>query len=191
MNANINKYIVVGSFIVGFALCFLLLRACQPPTPKPSHHEQWHYDTIYADTVFKPIAVPVPVPGKTYTISVRDTAACLLVRTYADSVADSNVVISYQDSVMGMLLGKKLSYKLKGAKTVTITHTITDSIPYPINKAVNGLYLAGEVGANNRLLVSASLGADFVSKKKWAVGYRFELFQRTHNISYKRRIFTF
>ena len=68
-------------------------------------------DTIWPDTVFNNIYVGIPGPSTTYTVYSSDSIPAFI-NVYSDTLRDSNIVISYTDSISGTLLGKKLDYKL-------------------------------------------------------------------------------
>lgn len=176
-------------FAVGFVLCFILLKKCNGPVevkpfkelPPSTRHETFKSDT----TKPKPEKVEVPVyikgPARTYTVTVVDSTACNLVRVYQDSLKDANQVIYYMDSVQGRLLGKRIHYKLFVPLKIENTHTIIDSIPYPIYLEQNKLYLSGEVGGNLKQF-DFSIGADLITKGRIELGYRYGITQKTHNI---------
>lgn len=190
MSKHLNTIL---SFCIGFLLCFLLLDKCKPSPPssddlpKPSHHETFTSDTVRPKPEVVKVQVLVPGPARTYTITQIDTNMCNLVHVYQDSLKDANQVIYYQDSVRGQLLGKKMSYKLFVPLMVENTHTITDSIPYPVRINRGGLYISGEIGGNTSGL-GISAGADFISKKKWGIGYRYDTRQHTHNVAFKWKL---
>jgi len=193
MSSKTNNYFLLGSFALGALLCFLLLRTCTPapPIPKTIHHEVVILDTLWPDTVFKNIIVEVPGPVRTIPVTVFDSSACRFTRVYADSLVDSNLVITYRDSIVGILLDKKISYRLKGPLRVELTRTIIDSIPFMVKVPANGIYGSVEAGFDKLLPINLSIGADFLSKKRWGAGYRYDFLQRTHNVSGKLRLFSF
>lgn len=133
-------------------------------------------DTIWPDTVFKELVKRVPGPAKTYTVYAEDSVKSL-VNVYKDTLRDSNIVISYQDSISGTLLGKNLSYKL------LVPLKITDSVFVKTTEIVDN--------RKSRLLVGGSFssGRDFLPlvsyqfPKGQLVGYQYSTLYKEHLVS--------
>ncbi len=173
------------SFIAGFILCFLLLKECTPKIniPKVSH-------TITTQTIYVPglpifIEKKIPAPYPVYIRASgnieKEASFCDSVRFYSDTTRiDSTTHFIAQDSVIGKKLWSDRQYFSKPYITKVLT-TITDSIPYPVNIPSNALYLTGEIGGNANQF-DYSIGADFISKKRLELGYRYGVSQKTHNL---------
>ncbi len=118
------------------------------------------------------------MPSKTYTVSVSDTNMCRLIRLYVDSIVDKNINIYYQDSVQGMILGKSIVYRLKVPLEIKTTHTITDSIPFPVNQS--GWYAMAGLGiskTNNH----AYIGVNYIGRKQFSYGIAYDVFGKSLN----------
>lgn len=193
MSSRTNNYFLLVSFGLGVLLCFLLMRACTPAPsiPKETHHETYFLDIIWPDTVFTPVPVKVPGPRIEVPVLVYDSSACRHNRVYSDSLVDSNIVITYEDSITGILLAKKINYRLKVPLRIETTHRIVDSIPFEVKVPVSGIYGSVEAGFDKLELSNLSIGADFLSNKRWGAGYRYDFLGKTHNISGKYRLLSF
>ena len=97
-------------YIVSIAVAFIIgtLMTCGGKTEIITTVEVKH-DTIWPDTVFKKVLVKIPVP-KEYTVAINGEPQA--VKVYSDSLVDSNLVITYKDSIQGTMLGKNMSYRL-------------------------------------------------------------------------------
>lgn len=168
---------------IAILVCVIIKRCnVSPKILKSSHTESFHSDTIWPDTVKTILSVKVPGPVRTYTVSVHDTI--IISNIYKDSLTDSKVSIYYEDSVQGKLLGKKMSYKLHVPLLVTNTHIITDSVVIESPVPQNGFYGISEAGKNN-----ISIGADWISKKRYSIGYRYNILDKSSNIKVGYKIF--
>ncbi len=187
-----NKYHLIA-FIAGFILCFILLKQCSSPAPeipKASH-------TITTQTIYVPgppvflekkIPAPYPVYIRASGNIEKEASFCDSIRFYSDTTGiDSTTHFIAQDSIIGKKLWSGRQYFGKPYITKVLT-TITDSIPYPVNIPYNALYLAAEMGGNMNQF-DFSVGADLITKKRFEVGYRYGITQKTHNIKVGYLIF--
>lgn len=176
--------------VAGFLLA-CLLKTCERPIEfRGSHTVVTNVDTVYQDTGrahFFPKIIP-GAPVIKWLSPSKDSTLCDYIRVYADSSRDSSIVIYLEDSVQGALLGTKLSYRLLGIKQVNTTTIITDTIPFKVKTPAHHVYLSGEVGGN-KTMFNASVGIDWLTKKKLGIGYRYGVMDRTHNISLKVKVF--
>lgn len=178
------------AFIGGFILCFLLLRKCNNNDLKGSRTVKSDTVWIAGDSVkiIKKIPHPYPVYIKVASDSLKRLNYCDSVRFYVDSTKiDSTTLFIAQDSVNGKKMWSNRVYVSK-PYFKQITTIITDSIPYPVKSYVNGFYVKGELGGGLNGL-NLSVGADYVSKKRWSIGYRYGVMQKSHNIGIGYRVF--
>lgn len=183
----------VISFGLGALLTILLLKQCSSPVPTLDEAVTKSdtvivHDTVFPDPIINKIYVKVNGPVKEVSVIKYDSTICRLNRVYQDSLVDSNLVVYYKDSVNGVLLDKEMAYKLKVPLKIHSTTTITDSVLIPVKSYKNGLYLFGEVGGNKSSF-NYSVGASFVSKKNYMLGYRYGVVGSTHNIHFGVKIF--
>lgn len=178
------------AFILGFILCFLLLRQCTPVIPKGSHTETTYTVYVPGDSIKVVNNIPKPYPVNVYVASddIKRLNYCDSVRYYIDSTKiDSTTLFIAQDSVNGIKLWSNRIY-LSRPYTRQITTTITDSIPYAVKTFKHGIYIKGEIGMS-KTNYNLSAGIDYISKKNWSVGYRRDFLQKSHNLSVGYRLF--
>lgn len=187
-----NSYIFKVGFIcalIGFLLACLLKTCERPVEIRGSHTVETVIDTVYRDTgSIHILEVPFNEPVSVTPVIYFDSSACKFVRVYADSARDSSIVIYARDSVNGILLGRHFSYRLLGIESINSVTTITDTIPFKVETPQHHIYLSGEVGGNPGMF-NASVGLDWLTKKKIGVGYRYGVMDRTHNVSLKLKVF--
>ena len=185
-----------------FVLFSLLIKQCDSARNNDSRANTFHterHDTIYVpgDTVLIVKYVPQPkqagvMPAHSFDFAQDDSAqsACDSVRWYADSLRiDSTSIVYYSDTVLGKKLTYRLTYKGKPYVKI-IKESIHDSTIY-IEKSkiyTHGLYAIADVGGNLAQF-NYSIGADYISKKKWSAGYRYGINQKTHNIKIGYKLF--
>lgn len=192
-NPNFDRVLFL---LVGLIIGLLFMRQCKKqtndPTPGGSHTVVTTVDTVKPKPQFIEVKVSVPGPIRKikvpYYVHNDSLCPCKYTLTYADSLVDSNLVIAYRDSVNGLLLGKKISYKLKVPLKINTTTTITDSIPFPVAKC-NAKLMGGIEAGGDMDYPSVSLMAQFISKKKYAIGYRYDILQHTHHGSFSYQLF--
>lgn len=118
-------------------------------------------------------------------VSVKELNAYIdSIRFYEEKYKiDSSSYAIVKDSVYGKKTWSEFKY-FGQPYTKLVNTTIHDSILVTETKNVfrNGLYVNGEVGGNQTSF-NYSVGASFISKKKWSVGYRYGLNHKTHNLS--------
>lgn len=180
--------------VLGFVLCLFLLEKCdsspdQDPV-KASRTETLDTTYIYKDTgSIKEIPVPVPYPVAGEKVRVPyeliDSSMCSYYNVYNDSIRNSEVTIFWNDTVQGVLRSRNISYRLKLPSQLQITHTIIDSVPYSVKTPSNGIYVSGGLGITPEGVNTVLVGADYISKKKWGVGYQYDIARSTHLASFK------
>lgn len=183
-------------FLLGFLSCFLF-KGCETQTLQPLgqntvtlHTETVVHDTIPPDTIRVPMYVKVPGPTKTIRIplEIHDSSICDYVRVYEDSLRNQELVIYYTDSVIGQLLDKHVSYKLFVPKKIVTTHTIKDSVSFPVKVPSNGVYVSGGMNLDTEGMNNIMIGADFVSKKKWGLSYFYGIPNSQHYATFKWKL---
>ncbi len=186
---------IVCALALLFVLLLLLIKQCEKAQlndglPGATHTE--FHDTVYmpGEIIWKDKIVQKPYP---VYVSVSQPEAiamnyCDSTRFYNDSLqVDSTSWVYSSDTVIGKKLTYRLSYKGK-PYTRVITNTSIDSIPFAVKVNRSGFYITGEIGGNLTLF-NYSMGADFVSKKQWSLGYRYGINQKTHNIKVGYKLF--
>ena len=142
------------------------------------------YDTIPADTVWYPV---YNVPDSNKIISVRDSIIFdtlkvlddLKIRNYRRYFTDEWMRIEAQIEVYGHLLGADVEYvnlKPEIRKTITIESTV--HIPQ------RGLYVGAWAGNK-----SIDLSLQYLNRKGWLYGYRYDVANQGHSIGVSKRIF--
>lgn len=185
-------------FLFGFFVA-LQLSNCQNEIDFTSIPDKRFTDTVTTisylpqDTVHDTVEIKTPAPRaiiKNY-VTVKDfNRYCDSLRYYVDTVRiDSTSYIVARDSIVGKKLWTQYVY-LGVPYTKLIEKTIKDSIVHSVMVPSwrSGLFLQGEIGGNETSF-NYSVGASFISKKKWSAGYRYGINQRTHNLSLGLRIF--
>ena len=187
---KIKNYVIIALFAVVGVL--LLLSQCNGPksneTPtKPDTVKVVSWDTIrtpYKVVEFKTIYKPMWDTIRDIQPGEIDQDSLFFVRTYNDSLSDSNITIHTKAKTFGMLDKLDVKYRLKVPQTIiktestTITVTETKTVP---NKWA--LYIGGEVGGNKTSFnVSPILGFKY---KKVAYQYRYGIIDATHNVGIK------
>lgn len=177
-------------FVIGFFVCFFLKQCNEKPdftTPVTHTHST---DTVITYLPGDTVQIIVTKTKYKNVVSVRELNAYIdSIRFYVDTNRiDSTSYAVQKDSVAGKKIWSQFKYFGRPyIKQVTVTNTdsTTQVISVPAYK--RGLFLEGEVGGNNTSF-NYSVGVSFISKKKWAVGYRYGINQRTQNLSLKYRI---
>lgn len=155
--------------------------------------------TIVIDTQFPPniiVQMPrqeLPKPIFIYIDSSRNEIATALVDTtknqkvklYTDSLTDENLTIYYNAVVDGELIRNQLDYKLYIPKSITKTIEITKPIPTPASVFLLNLGAGGKFGN----YASISVGATFVHKKGWSIGYDYDVLQNAHHVKLGVKLF--
>lgn len=192
MNLKLS-YIIIA----GLLLYILFLQQCGGGgcnKPKDNTLDTITTIEIEYDTIWPPpkiIEVPVEVRVPVFTERIDTVVAdsiCQFVRTYSDSLPDSNLVIYYSDTVQGLLLGKDLSYRLKIPTTIKETITVTREVPKLVKSPVSGLYLGLEAGGNLSLFNNISGALTLATKKGYSYSYRYNILQKTHNLQFGYRL---
>lgn len=179
----------------------IFLQQCKQGSSLSNNQEFKADTTILMDTILPaPIIVQmprqtVPEPMIIYIDSSKnivssaaiDTSKHIATKLYQDSLEDENLTLYYESLVDGQLLNNKLDYKLKIPKQITKTVNINTPVPMP----TNGLFLNAGVGGNVNSFSSLTLGLQFVSKKGWALGYDYDLLQKTYQIKLGIRLLPF
>ncbi len=143
----------------------------------------WHKDTIIK---MKPIYKPTHdtiVKLDTITISqLKDSI--FYVRTYSDSISDTNQTIFITNKVTGYLNEARVSYRLKVPTLITKTITNTET-KYKPNKW--DVFVMGGVGGNaTQFDVNTGL---YLRVKKTYIGYDYSLIGKTHNLKAGYKLF--
>lgn len=165
-------------------------------------------DTIMIDTVFPPPivinlpkqAMPEPiiiyrdkVTNETYTPATLpeqiDWSNLQQSYSYMDSLSDENLTIFYNAMTEGKMIDHDLSYKLKIPKT--ITKHIEKTTYVPTYEQVSGLFLTLGAGGNPSSFASIRVGAQYLNKNGWALGYDYDILQNIHTIEMGVRVFPF
>jgi len=174
--------------LCAFVLGCLLMRQCSgecKPITTTIETVTIKHDTIKSPTVYVPMKVYIKQPIKKIEDFVFDTAVYHYTRVYSDSLVNDEIVIVYRDSVDGVLLGKDLSYRRLSPLQINTTKTITDSVLVQVKVPTWGVY--GTLGINTDKQLQ--IGADFISSKKWGVGYCYSIPSSTHTLGFKWRLF--
>ncbi len=186
---KIKNYVIIGLFAVVGVL--LLLQQCNGPKLNETPVKPDTIKVVSWDTVNRPYEVISFKYIKSKPDTIRDIQpgeidqdSLFFVRTYNDSLADSNITIFTKARTFGMLDKLDVKYRLKVPQTIiktestTITNTVTKTVP---NKW--DLYIGGEVGGNKTSFnVSPILGFKY---KKVAYQYRYGIIDATHNVGIK------
>lgn len=188
-----SSYFVIF-FLLGFALCFLLLKQCNKPEVingalilKATHHESFQSDTTKPSKEYIKVPFPVAGPVREIPVPYYDSTACQSIRLYVDSAVDANLAIICKDSVLGKLLGRDIKYRLFVPLKITNTITKTDSVWLGVVDSSRHFFIGGEVGGNLKQF-NLSVGVDMLTKKKSLVGVRYDFLQGTVNVSWKKEI---
>lgn len=140
-------------------------------------------DTVWAkDTVYKLNTVVLPRVHdsvRIYSQKPSDSLICSYIRFYRDSLEDKNLVVFMDDSVQGLLLSRSVGYRLKVPLTI---NTVTDNFITTYNDRKWVLRGGMETGAS-RLSPSLSLGAQVTVNEQYTGGYRYDLLNKSHNVS--------
>ena len=160
--------------IVGILLGMLV--TCGP-RPVSKTTISYTHDTIWPDTVFKEVITKVKGPVRTYTVFATDSVKSL-VNVYNDTLRDSSVVITYQDSINGTLLGKKLSYKL--LVPLRIIDSVFIKTTETLQPARKGHLFVGGGAAINRDILPA-LAYQFPNGRE--VLYQYSTLHKSHIVS--------
>lgn len=186
---KIKNYVIIALFAVLGVI--LLLQQCNGPKSNEIPVKPDTVKSISWDTIKVPYKVIEFISKTPKTSEIRDIQpgeinqdSLFFVRTYNDSLADSNITIFTKARTFGMLDKLDVKYRLKVPQTIiktestTITNTVTKTVP---NKW--DLYIGGEVGGNKTSFnVSPILGFKY---KKVAYQYRYGIIDETHNVGIK------
>jgi hypothetical protein len=191
-------------FAIIFVLIAVIVKQCKSAKDNDSKANSYHsetHDTVYmpGQPVFRDriIYKPYPVYTSAASPAQKIVNACDSVRAYFDSLRiDSTSIVYYKDTVLGKKLTHRLTFYGK-PYTKIITNTIRDSIVIKSNKG--GFYFNCDMGASLReypFVKSSSntrlafgLGADYVTKKKLQIGYRYGVFENSHSLKIGFKLF--
>lgn len=190
---KIKNYVIIALFAVLGVI--LLLQQCNgpksPETPiKPDTVKVVSWDTVktpYKVVEFKTIYKPKWDTIRDIQPGEINQDSLFFVRTYNDSLADSNITIFTKAKTFGMLDKLDVKYRLKVPQTIikTVSTTITETKAVP-NKW--DLYIGGEVGGSKTSFnISPYAG---IRIKKVSYQYRYGIIDKTHNIGVGYKIFT-
>jgi len=190
---KIKNYVIIGLFAVLGVI--LLLQQCNGPksnkTPiKSDTVKVVSWDTVktpYKVVEFKTIYKPKPDTIRDIQPGEINQDSLFFVRTYNDSLADSNITIFTKARTFGMLDKLDVKYRLKVPQTIikTTSTTITETKAVP-NKW--DLYIGGEIGGSKTSFnISPYAG---IRIKKVSYQYRYGIIDKTHNIGVGYKIFT-
>ena len=191
---KIKNYVIIGLFAVVGVL--LLLQQCNGPKLNETPVKPDTIKVVSWDTVNRPYEVISFKYIKSKPDTIRDIQpgeidqdSLFFVRTYNDSLSDSNITIHTKAKTFGMLDKLDIKYRLKVPQTIiktestTITVTETKTVP---NKW--DLYIGGEVGGSKTSFnVSPYVG---IRIKKVSYQYRYGIIDKTHNIGIGYKIFS-
>lgn len=187
---KIKNYVIIGLFAVVGVL--LLLSQCNGPksneTPvKPDTVKVVSWDTIktpYKVVEFKTIYKPKWDTIRDIQPGEINQDSLFFVRTYNDSLADSNITIHTKARTFGMLDKLDVKYRLKVPQTIiktestTIINTVTETKPPKVS-----IFIGGEVGGSQTSFnISPLVGIKY---KKVAYQYRYGIIDKTHNAGIK------
>lgn len=155
--------------------------------------------TIVLDTILPPPVIvhlpkqEVPPPqiiyvdrqGNEVALQNIDTTKDHAVKLYTDSLRDENLTIYYNAVVDGELIKNQLDYKLYVPKSITKTIEITKPVPTPASQFMFNLGVGGKFGN----YASVTVGAAFVHKKGWAIGYDYDVLQNAHHVKLGIKLF--
>ncbi|TXG80647.1 MAG: hypothetical protein E6R13_07755 [Spirochaetes bacterium] len=191
---KIKNYVIIALFAVVGVL--LLLQQCNGPksneTPvKPDTVKVVSWDTVktpYKVVEFKTIYKPKWDTIRDIQPGEIDQDSLFFVRTYNDSLSDSNITIHTKAKTFGMLDKLDIKYRLKVPQTIiktestTITNTVTETKSPKVS-----IFIGGEVGGSQTSFnISPYAG---ISIKDVSYQYRYGIIDKTHNIGIGYRIF--
>jgi hypothetical protein len=164
-------------------LLFLVWRGCnkKPDTheiPVPVHIEMWDTLLVPGDTIKVTKYINRPQPIYVHVVGV-DT-----IRFYSDTtLIDSATYLVANDSVRGVKLHSFIEFFQKKYDKV-ITHTIIDSIPYPVPYRQWILSGGCEVGYGAKgANISPLLSLKLRSNK--SIQYRYGIIDKSHNVGFQ------
>jgi len=167
-------------FLIGLLVGLFLMRSCNGPKNDLGGLRKivitkdtiWAKDTIYS---FKTKFIKGATDSFLITIDKIDSNTCKYIRTYRDTFNDSNLTIYSNDSVVGLLKSKQISYKLKVPLTINITKEITID-----NTSTSSILGGVEVSTNMKILgLSPFIGFTYMNKM---INYKYDILNKTHNI---------
>lgn len=187
-----KDYIMILLFLV---ICiFILLKGCNNPLPelKPEQPIISTHDTIFNnDTIiqFKTITefkykTIYKIDTITDSISIVDLP---FIRTYNDSLVDSNQTIYTDIKVAGKLKEMSLAYKLKYKPSlITNSNTVT-IVKTTVEPSKISIFAGLEVGGNESSFnLSPFIKIDINSS---SIQYRYEVINKTHSIGAGYRLY--
>ena len=99
-----------------------------------------------------------------------------------DSLSNDELTIFVKDSLQGILFDRMIGYRLKVPKTVTITETVTEKVPFPYPQNVyrpsEGVYLGAGIGGGSTFAYSLGVGYGFSNHR---IGGEYLRFGETNN----------
>ena len=177
--------------LTGALICFLFLKQCNPSNTVIVHETK-------SDTVVKIDSVIIYYPIikwkpsiriiKEVSVLVYDSNACKFNRVYLDTLINERITIYTKDSINGYLIHKSIDYALQNDTIINNTITITDSIPFEVERLVSGIYINGGIAINSSGPKSILIGLDYNTKKNIGFGYQFDVARNTHNATIRWRL---
>jgi hypothetical protein len=187
---SINWFFVISTFVLAF---LLWQTSCN--RQKESDTVIIKTDTVTvikmvtkSDTVRQKEIVYLPakkLPEPKIINVAPDTAQYI----YNDKQEDSTLIIGYSVYTKTPLDSIRISYLLKQPKTITntVTETITKEITKTVEITRNRFYVGGGISyADEKPDFHGALL--FVSKKKYAIEYRYGVVQKLHALTYYRKL---
>jgi len=132
-----------------------------------------------------PVIVYVDSSGQSVPVAEIDTQQHIAAQQYQDSIEDENLTLYYKSTVEGRLLANALDYKLKIPQLITKTIEITKPYPIPVSQVL----LTGGIGGKLNQFSSITVGLQFVSAKGWALGYDYDILEKSHNVKLGIKLF--
>ncbi len=186
-----KSYTIIGLTVIIAIL--LLLGQCNSPKPKevnlePKIVEKW--DTIkvtYKVVEFKTKYKPVPTIIEDILPGEINQDSLFYVRTYNDSLWDSDITVYTKTRVIGILDKEEVSYRLKGPKYIEHTVTKTEYLT-KIESPKFSIY-TGIVVGGNKSSFNTSPFLD-INYKKATVGMSYGLLDKSIGIKVGYKIFS-
>jgi hypothetical protein len=187
---KIKNYVIIGLFAVVGVL--LLLQQCNGPKSNEIPVKPDTVESVSWDTIDRPYeVVELKVIEKPMWDTIRDILpgeinqdSLFFVRTYNDSLSDSNITIFTKAKTFGMLDKLDIKYRLKVPQTIiktestTITNTVTETKPSRFS-----IFIGGEIGGSQTSFNMSPLVG--IRYKRTAYQYRYGIIDKTHNAGIK------